>query len=223
MRQIVPGAVGQFGPDVSWQIVGVIANERFTPFDDPTERPAMYVSYQQSPTPFQLLVVRSTIDVTAMREPVRKAVAAINREQALADVMTLDEVMAESESPDRLRTNLIGTFALVAMLLSTIGVYSVIAFTVGQRTREIGIRKALGASDGNLQWLIARDLASLAGMRYADRHRRQRRHEPVPRRVSVRHQRHRSGGYRRHHAADCRALGARRLPADARHRQDRRD
>jgi predicted permease len=164
MRQIVPGAVGQFGPDVTWQIVGVIANERFTPFDDPTERPAMYVSYQQSPTPFQLLVVRSTIDVTALREPVRKAVAAVNREQALADVMTLDEVMAESESPDRLRTNLIGTFALVAMLLSTIGVYSVIAFTVGQRTREIGIRKALGASDGNLQWLIARDLASLAGM-----------------------------------------------------------
>jgi putative ABC transport system permease protein len=100
--------------------------------------------------------------VTALREPVRKAVAAVNRGQALSDVLTLDEVMAESESPDRLRTTLIGTFALVATLLSTIGVYSVIAFTVGQRTREIGIRKALGASNANLQWLIARDLVRLA-------------------------------------------------------------
>ena len=148
---------------MTWQIVGVIANERFTPFDDPTERPAMYVSYQQSPTPFQLLVVRSTIDVAALREPVRKAVTTVNRDQALSEVMTLDEVMAESESSDRLRTSLIGAFALVALLLSAIGVYSVIAFTVGQRTREIGIRKALGASNANLQWLIARDLASLAG------------------------------------------------------------
>ena len=58
MRQIVPGTAGQFGPDVSWEIVGVIADERFTAFSDGTERPAMYVSYAQSPTPFQLLVVR---------------------------------------------------------------------------------------------------------------------------------------------------------------------
>ena len=71
MRQIVPGATGQFGPDVSWEIVGVIADERFTPFSDGTERPAMYVSYAQSPTPFQLLVVRSTgrCDVDARAGP----------------------------------------------------------------------------------------------------------------------------------------------------------
>lgn len=163
MRQIVPGAAGQFGPDVSWEIVGVIANERFTPFSDGTERPAMYVSYAQSPTPFQLLVVRSTVDVTSMREPVRKAVAEINRDQALSEVLTLDQVMAESESPDRLRTTLLGTFALVATGLAAIGVYGVIAFTVGQRTREIGIRRALGASVANLQWLVARDLAVLGG------------------------------------------------------------
>ena len=163
MRQIVAGSRGQFGPDVSWEIVGVIADERFTAFSDATERPAMYVSYEQSPTPFQLLVVRSTVDVTSMREPVRKAVAEINREQALSDVMTLDEVVSESESSDRLRTSLVGAFALVATLLSAIGVYGVIAFTVGQRTREIGIRKALGATVANLQWLVARDLAGLAG------------------------------------------------------------
>jgi putative ABC transport system permease protein len=77
--------------------------------------------------------------------------------------MTLDEVMAESESSDCLRTTLVGAFGLVATLLSAIGVYGVIAFAVGQRTREIGIRKALGASVANLQWLVARDLAGLAG------------------------------------------------------------
>jgi putative ABC transport system permease protein len=121
------------------------------------------VSYAQSPTPFQLLVVRSTVDVTSMREPVRKAVAEINRDQALSEVLTLDEVMAESESPDRLRTTLLGTFALVATGLAAIGVYGVIAFTVGQRTREIGIRRALGASVANLQWLVARELAVLGG------------------------------------------------------------
>jgi putative ABC transport system permease protein len=81
MRQIVPGAVGQFGPDVHWEIVGVVADERSTPFDDPTERPAMYVSYQQSPTPFQQLVVRAGADAASMREPVRKAVAEISRDR----------------------------------------------------------------------------------------------------------------------------------------------
>jgi predicted permease len=164
MRQIVPGPAGQFGPDVSWEIVGVIADERFTPFSDGTERAAMYVSYAQSPTPFQLLVIRSTVDVRSMREPVRKAIAGINRDQALSDVLTLDEVMAESESPDRLRTTLLGAFALVATALAAIGVYGVIAFTVGQRTREIGIRRALGASVANLQWLVARDLAVLGAV-----------------------------------------------------------
>src|SRR6185369_8339961 len=88
MRQIVPGPAGQFGPDVSWEIVGVIADERSTPFSDATERPAMYVSYAQSPTPFQLLVVRSTVDVASMRDPVRKAVAEINHDQALSEVLT---------------------------------------------------------------------------------------------------------------------------------------
>ena len=162
MRQIVAGPTAQFGPDVSWEIVGIIADERFTPFDDATERPAMYVSYRQSPTPFQLLVVRSSV-AAAMTEQVRKAVSEINREQAFSDVMTLDQVMAESESSDRLRTSLIGTFALVAAFLSAIGVYGAIAFNIGQRTREIGIRKALGATVGNLQWLVARDLLALAG------------------------------------------------------------
>jgi ABC-type antimicrobial peptide transport system permease subunit len=122
----------------------------------------MYVSYQQSPTPFQQLVVRAGADAASMREPVRKAVAEISRDQALADVLTLDEVIAESESSDRLRAVLVGTFALVACLLSAIGVYGVIAFTIGQRRREIGIRKALGASVANLQWLVARELMALA-------------------------------------------------------------
>jgi putative ABC transport system permease protein len=164
MRQIVAGPTAQFGPDVSWEIVGVIADERFTPFNDPTERPAMYVSYRQSPTPFQLLVVGSSVDAASMTEPVRKAVAEINREQALSDVMTLEQVMAESESPDRLRTTLIGTFALAATFLSAIGVYGVIAFSVGQRTREIGIRRALGATVANLQWLVGRDVVGLTGV-----------------------------------------------------------
>jgi putative ABC transport system permease protein len=163
MRQIVPGSVGQFGPDVSWQIVGIIADERMTSFDDPTEHPAMYVSYEQSPTPFQQLVVRAAVDVAPLHEPLRKALAEIDRNQVLSDVKTLDEVLAETMSPDRLRTRLIGTFALVAIFLSGIGVYGVIAFSVGQRTRELGIRKALGASVANLQWLVARDVVTLAG------------------------------------------------------------
>jgi predicted permease len=163
MRQIVPGSVGQFGPEVAWQIVGVIADERMTTFSDTREHPAIYVSYEQSPTPFQQLVVRAGADAASLSEPLRKAIAGINHDQALSDVKTLDDVLAESMSPDRLRTMLVGTFALVAMLLTGIGVYGVIAFSVGQRTREIGIRKALGASVANLQWLIARDVVTLAG------------------------------------------------------------
>jgi ABC-type antimicrobial peptide transport system permease subunit len=121
------------------------------------------VSYEQSPTPFQQLVVRAAEDVTALREPLRKAIAEINRDQPLPDMKTLDDVLTESMSSDRLRTMLVGTFALVAILLSGIGVFGVITFSVGRRTREIGIRKALGASVANVQWLVARDVLTVAG------------------------------------------------------------
>jgi len=83
-------------------------------------------------------------------------VSAIDPEQPVADVLTMDEVVANSVSEPRLRTILMGSFAALAVFLAMIGVFGVVAWSVSQRTAEIGIRMALGARGGNVIGMIVR-------------------------------------------------------------------
>jgi len=150
MQETFPGTTRE----IPWEIVGVIADERLTPFDDTREHSAVYVAAEQTPTVSADLVVRSAIDPSRIQESVRAAVAAIDKDQAVTRMKTVDQLRWESMASDRLRSSLLAAFAGTALLLAAIGIYGVVSYSVVQRTREIGIRAALGASAGSLVRLV---------------------------------------------------------------------
>jgi putative ABC transport system permease protein len=156
VQQIVPGKT-QLGPEIAWEVVGAVADERVTNLDDRRDNPGLYVTNEQSPTPFQGVVVRAVQNTALIQEAVRKAVFGVNKEQAVVDLKTLEQVKSESIAYDRLESLLLGIFAAIAVLLAAVGIYGVMSYSVVQRTQEMGIRAALGASGLSLLGLVFRD------------------------------------------------------------------
>ena len=162
VQKIIPGKT-QLGPEIAWEVVGVVADERVSGLDDKRDNPGMYVTNEQSPVYFGGLVVRAAIGPSRLEKAIRKAVYDVNKDQPLTDVKTLEQIKSESMAGDRLRSLLLGVFAGIALLLSTVGIYGVISYSVAQRTGEIGIRAALGAGRGNLLSLILRNGILMTG------------------------------------------------------------
>lgn len=165
MRKIpFEGGVSMSGPgrlvaptaDEAWTIVGVVADESVSPFDDRVPEPTVYATREQHPRRNLALVVRTSHDVSGIQNAIRKAVNAFDRDQALDDLKPLDDLVSEDVAPDRLRTVLLNGFASIAVVLAALGLYGVMAHAVIQRTREIGIRAAVGATRSNVLALIAR-------------------------------------------------------------------
>lgn len=163
IEQIIPGKT-QLGPDIPWEVVGVVANETVGSVDDREDSPGFYMTNEQSPVYFQALVVRTAMNPALLTLPLGNAIHELNKEQVVSEVKTLDQIKSESMASNRLRTWLLVVFAGIAMLLSAIGIYGVISYSVVQRQQEMGIRAALGASAADLVGLILRHGMLLAGI-----------------------------------------------------------
>ena len=137
-----------------FEIVGVVGRIQFRGFDDPTTLPTVYFSQAQVQRSNLVLLVRSTVGQAALEKSIREIVASIDPSQPVFDVRSMMERVEETWAAPRLLTFLLAVFAGLALVLATIGLYGVIAYTAARRLREIGVRLALGAQRADIRTLI---------------------------------------------------------------------
>ena len=135
------------------EIVGVVGNARQSELRK-APKPTLFIPNAQSPMYFANLVVRSTGDPRQIAASVRSAIHHVNPQQAISSIRTLSEVFSGSVAEPRFHLVLLSVFAVLALILSSIGVYGVIASSVTERVPEIGVRMALGASRGAIARLV---------------------------------------------------------------------
>ena len=143
----------QWNTEGMQEIFGVVGNVRHRRLDE-AYRSATYVPFAQNTQSPMRVVVRSAVDPETLIESVRREVQAIDPEQALSSVRTLEAVVARSVGQRRLATRMLSAFATVAMLLAALGIYGVMSYSTAQRSHEVGIRMALGARRWGLIGLV---------------------------------------------------------------------
>lgn len=156
------GRTFHMGPEVV-TVVGIAHDVRESKLDA-EPHPQMYFSIFRQPPSSVTLVARGSLPAQALLGAMQAAVRAVDPSQAVFRVRTMDDVLRTSVAPRRTNTLLISLFAALALVLASLGVYAVMAHGIAQRTREFGIRSALGASGPDLLSLVSREMVWTAGL-----------------------------------------------------------
>ena len=149
-------AQGQPPPPVpGWRtIVGVCPTIRHSNPQDAEPPAVMYVPHRQNPPSGGSVLIRSHLDAGAIMNAVRTELAAVDPDQPIFQVRTMAQMLEQQTWPYRVFGSLFAIFAIIALVMSAVGLYAVMAYSVTQRTTEIGVRMALGAQGSQVSWLI---------------------------------------------------------------------
>jgi putative ABC transport system permease protein len=160
-RRLKPGSSTS---NTSWhEVIGIVKDVRQNDFIA-APKMQMYFTYRQlKDLAPNALVVRTSIEPLSLAASVRDAIWSVDKDQTVADIDTMEHIVAEAVARQRFSMLLLGLFATLALLLASVGIYGVMSYSVAQRTHEIGIRIALGARRGDVLQMTIKQGLKLVG------------------------------------------------------------
>jgi putative ABC transport system permease protein len=145
------------------EVVGVVADVHNQGLDK-APRKQVYLPMRQSPTAGMAIVARTQQDPLTIANTIQRVIWEVDPGQPIYELSTMDQILARAVFLPRLSTTLLASFAMAALLLAALGIYGVLSYSVTQRTREIGLRMALGASGGNTIAMIVRSSVTMVAI-----------------------------------------------------------